>query len=478
MDFNREISRLLIGLLTAFLLVTIAAAYWALIGEESLLLRGDNPRLVEEEATLLRGSLLDREGTLLAQSIPQENGLVRREYLHPAMYSALGYFSLRYGAGGIEAAFNSILRGDTLPLTLDTYFEQDMLHRPRRGSDVRLTLSLEIQQAVETALGPRTGAAVILAVPDGEVLALVSHPAFDPNTLDTEWDKLVADPGKPFFNRVLQGVYQPGGMLQTPLMAAAILTNHPLDTVTEDAAMPVQSGTLQLTCAVEPPAQTVDFTLAYAYGCPRPFRVLAETLGEKTVADIFAAFRLSEPSVPAGFSAQPMATAEATPEITPEATPETTWLDNALGQGSQTINPLSMAGIVAAIVNQGNAPQPYFIQAVRAPETELWQDARPLAASVPMITIPAARRLGELMIANVQSGTASPAHVDGLTIGGHAALAYSGETTQSWFIGFVMVDGNRSAVIAVVLENSRSPAEAAAIGGMALQTAFRHLSSS
>ena len=64
-------------------------------------------------------------------------------------------------------------------------------------------------------MGDYHGAVVVLNIPSGEVLAIVSLPTYDPNTLDTNWEQLTQAAGKPFFNRALQGAYQPGGTLET-----------------------------------------------------------------------------------------------------------------------------------------------------------------------------------------------------------------------------------------------------------------------
>jgi beta-lactamase class D len=76
-----------------------------------------------------------------------------------------------------------------------------------------------------------------------------------------------------------------------------------------------------------------------------------------------------------------------------------------------------------------------------------------------------------MMLNNVSIGAASKANIAGESIGGHAALAISGDETQAWFIGFVTLEDNRGAAIALVLENSDDASLAAEIAGRALQSA-------
>lgn len=474
MEFTREITHLLIAMLLAFFMVGLSAAYWALTGDDTILQREDNPRAVEDEAAIRRGSIFDRNGTLLVESVVVD-GILERHYLTDSFYSATGYFSLRYGVGGAEAAYDDILRGDTLPQDFDGYFSQEMLHRPQEGLDIRLTLDSDVQQAVVEEMGDKHGAVVVLNVPDGDVLALVSLPTYNPNVLDDEWEDLIEASGNPFFNRVLQGQYQPGGMLQTPLMTAAILTNQAFDVVTADADAPITVADVTLTCAVEPPESDLTFVQAYAYACPRPFALLAQLINQTTLENIMANFRLSSPPSLTGFIIE-----EPESEILAESTSdadiaeESTLIEDLLGQGNLTINPLGIATLTAAVINEGNAPQPHALDAIRQPDGS-WQVQSHVQATTALMTADAARHIRDLMINNSMAGVAAAAQRDGLNIGGHAAIAISGNEIQTWYTGFVLLDDNRGAVVVVVLEDTDDVNAAATIGGIALETAYVNL---
>ena len=188
MYFTREINRLMTGLLVLLGIVALAATYWAVVGPDTILLRQDNPRLVQAEAQIHRGDIVDRNGTVLATSTINSDDSYTRHYLHPEMDSALGYASLRYGVGGAEAAYNSIVRGDDTGKDFLSQFANELLHRDQRGSDIRLTFDLSIQQQAVKAMGTHTGSIVVLDIPSGQVLAMVSLPTYDPNTLDANWE--------------------------------------------------------------------------------------------------------------------------------------------------------------------------------------------------------------------------------------------------------------------------------------------------
>ena len=240
MQFTREIRTVLQALLLALMLITLSASYWAIVGPDTILEREDNARLFEDEANIQRGSIYDRNEIILVESVYLDD-ILTRTYLESAMYSTLGYFSLTYGVGGVESAFDIILRGDDLDENFTTYLEQDLLHIPQAGSDIQLTLDQIVQETIIQDLGNLTGAVIIQSVPDGEIIAMISQPTIDPNTLDSNWETLVTDEAQPFFNRVIQGNYQPGGIFYLPLIAGGISNDYDLNQTIENATQPVDT---------------------------------------------------------------------------------------------------------------------------------------------------------------------------------------------------------------------------------------------
>lgn len=471
MPFTREINRLLAVMLIGFGLAGASALYWGIVGADTLLLRGDNPRRTEAEARLLRGQILDRSGTPLVVSAPAPGRGTVRRYIYPEANSVLGYASLRYGVSGAEAAFNALLRGDDRPQDWGSFMQRHLLHVPQTGADIQLTLDIVIQQALAQGLDGRAGAGILLAVPSGEVLALVSLPTFDPNSLDADWERLTADAGNPFFNRVVQGQYQPGGAIQSLLMAGALLRDYPLDAPL-DTTRPVQLNEVTLNCAALLPDRILTLREAYAFACPAPFEKLARDLGAAALSAVFQTFGLGQAAALPGFPGP----ADNRHAATEHSQLANALVENALGQGELTITPLEMALITAAIVNDGSAPQPRLLLAARQPYAETWTpyDQRP--APLAMTTANTARQLQDLMRLAVARGAAQNAARPNIDIGGHASLAYSGERLYAWFVGFATFGGRQGVALALVVENSADPGLAADIGGSVLAVAHQQLS--
>ncbi len=478
MQFTGETQRMMLAFLLALVAVAGTAAYWAVTGTETILQREDNRRRVDAIRAIDRGDIYDRNGLLLATSVEVEGSTaMQRRYLHPAMNSTLGYYSFRFGEAGVERAYNPSLSGADIGRDWSQFVTQDLLHRRQVGEDVKVTLDLAAQRAVAQAMGDRSGGVVVLAVPSGAVISLVSQPSYDPNQIADTWDTLLDDPAEPFFNRVLQGNYQPGGTTKTLLLFTALLNRVPLDQMYTQATAPVQVGEVTLTCVETPQAAALTLLEAYQFGCPSPFAQLISQLGLETVAATYDLFRFDvAPELP-GFIAQ-LPDAEATAEAaTPPPTPTASDFTraDALGQGDITVTPLKMATLMAALLNSGNIPEPHVLLQTRPPNTEGWIDANVRENTLPLTTPEFAAQLRTLMQTNLSEDVVAALTVAGIEMGGQVALAYAGETTQTWFIGWARHARREGVAVAVLLEDSDDLEAAATIGGEALAASYNAL---
>jgi penicillin-binding protein A len=160
-----------------------------------------------------------------------------------------------------------------------------------------------------------------------------------------------------------------------------------------------------------------------------------------------------------------------TPVPEPTAIPENALVRNVLGQGQQAISPLNMALIAAAVGNDGNAPVPRTLLAIR-PRGADWQPALVDNMSRPYVASSAAQRLTEFMTANMLSDVLVNPQPQ-YPLAGHAGIAYSGKgKTLSWFIGFATLPDATHVAVAIVLEDINDPRAAAQIGQKILIAAY------
>lgn len=184
----------------------LAAAWWAIYRAPNLLSRTDNARRAIADRYVPRGALLDRNNQPI--NVTQgESGSYTRVYLYPDLAPVVGYTHPLYGQAGLEATLDDYLRGyQGNPASL-VWWDHFLYGTPPPGLDVRLSLSLSLQQQADQLLGARQGALVLMNAETGEILALASHPTYDPNRLDIIGNALAKDKTAPLVNRATQGLY-------------------------------------------------------------------------------------------------------------------------------------------------------------------------------------------------------------------------------------------------------------------------------
>ncbi len=454
----RTLLHLTFALSTGLALLAAACGYWAVVHAEPLRARDDNPRRVLYEQRIARGRILDREGVVLASVDVADNGAVTRRYPVPEAAPAIGYASLRYGTGGIEAAFDAELRGEAVRsdwrtvAILERAWEK-LLHRPPQGRDVQLTLDASLQAQAQQALEGQAGAVVLLDAASGEILALASSPTFDPERLNETWDELAQDPAAPLINRATQGLYQPGAALQTIIIAEALNTGVtslavPISNAT--ATIPVNGALLGCGGTL---SDAHTLAQAYAAACPAPLADLGERLGAAGIEQAIERWSLT--TAPPQLEIPTEAA-----DWTIEALSNTTTLRaEAIGQGQLTVSPLQMALVAATLANEGQMPSPRLALRVEDMEGN-WQET-PNAGEPRAVLTPDYAR--ELLAVWQRYG-----ENDGIAAHWGVAVAGEDQPPHAWFLGVSPAGAPRYAV-AVLLEHPAAPHRATEIGSTLLQ---------
>jgi peptidoglycan glycosyltransferase len=428
-----------------------------------------NPLLANEALATARGTIFDRSKRPLATTTMAE-GVARRVYPEPATAEITGYFSpLLYGATGLEAAWDDELAGrkggNPFLRALD-----DLRGRPTQGLDLILTLDLGVQRQAHAALGGRPGAAVVIDVQTGAVLALASAPTFDPNRLvavsaaDREparaaWEALTSDPHAPLVQRATSGLYPPGSTFKVVTAAAAIDRGvaEP-DTPFEDNGS-LAIGGYELIEANRPNPEQTLWTLAeaLAWSLNVVFARVGLQLGGDALADAARGWGWEE------VIAFDLPVAESHVSTSPDFLSDPVALaETSFGQGELQATPLQMALVAAGIANGGNVMRPHLVAELIAPDGETVRRTRHHVwrrATGPQ----AAAQTAGMMVNAVTSGALSSASIPGYQVGGKTGTAESaGDTPHAWFIGFIGDPGEEPRyAVAVVVESAGSGAQIA-----------------
>ncbi len=480
--FNRTMLRWGTIVVVAFFLMTVQLVKVQVVESDQTYNRivltesGDvfqNPRVNMETSRQRRGSVLDRDGSVLAESVRREDETFERVYPEPAAAPLIGYYSPPlFGSSQLEASFNSYLAGVEGGNPVIEWFDS-LLHRERSGYDLKLTLDLDLQKRAAELLGERPGAVVLMDANTGEVLAMVGYPTYDPGRLyanagqqtgeelaaiNAYWAELLNDPGGPLVFRPTQGLYTPGSTFKTVTASAAIA-----ERVADLATVYRDEGSLDVDGRIiielnRPDENKVDWTLeeAYSYSLNVVFAQVGLQLGAEELWEYGTRFGLDE-EIPFDILTEGGQIASSKEELTAS---RALVADTAFGQGQILTTPLEMAMVVAAIANDGVMMEPFLVQEVIDEEGSVLERFRPEEWR-DVVSKDVAAAVREMMLASVDYGFASGAKIDGVTVGGKTGTAETGgEESHAWFTGFAE-DGERKLVVSVIVENGGSGGEVA-----------------
>lgn len=474
---ERSVRRLAILLIVCFIATAVALTYWQVVRSNDLVYGPYNPRLAEEESQVVRGSIVDRNGRVLAQSQRTPAGVIRR-YTDPPASPITGYYSGRYGSAGLEASFARYLRGDVQNNPLDT-IANDLLHRQRTGADLKLTLDSRIQAVAAQVMGSDRGAVVALDPKTGAILAMVSTPFYDANTVEQQWDQISANPGKPLLNRATQGLYTPGSVYKI-ITASAVVDLGLIDVEKPYSCRQELVVDGFHISSHNHDAPRIDFEQGFAFSCNVTFARAGLGLGtnplpegddiptptpwdtsieesRKRFVDYSRRFGMD--------GAIPFDLPTSTNRVSDGELSKIELANSAFGQGEMLVSPLLVALSAATVANGGTTMEPYLVEEIRDADGGLISRRDPKTLRR-VISEDAARTMNRLMVTSVREGYAQPARITGVTVAGKTGSAEvgPGQKTHSWFAGFAPAE-NPSIAVAVIMENKGSGTEFATPAG-------------
>jgi peptidoglycan glycosyltransferase len=451
----RRVSAVLLVLLTALLVnLTVIQVFLARDYRD----RPGNQRVLLEEYDRQRGPIL--VGTQAVARSVRTDGDLRylRRYADGPMYASVtGFYSLVYGATGLERTENSILSGSSDLFVVDR-IEQLIAGRRPQGGGVTTTLDADAQLAAYIGLAGLQGAAVAIEPTTGRILASVQSPSFDPNDLSSHdpatiratYDRLINDPDQPMLNRPIVSLNPPGSTFKIITAAAALASGR----YTPDSLLPgpatyrLPGSTKELrnwTGKACGPGGKVTLRDALAVSCNTAFAWLGNELGADALraqAQLFA------------FDTNLEIPLRAAASRFPEAPDQAQTAMSAIGQFDVRATALQMAMVAAGISNQGRVMLPYLVQEVRAPDLTIVKTTEPTVLAQAM-DAQAAAALIDMMVNAVDNGTGTNGQIPGVKVAGKTGTGQTGgnRPAVAWFVAVAPADAPRIAV-AVVVEDA------------------------
>ena len=435
MRTNKRIIRVLIAISLLFLALVTYLLWFNMFRAKDVYTNSYNKRQWESEQQVQRGEIYSQDGVLLAETEIDGDARIRK-YPKGRLYShIIGYCSQVYGKTQLEMSHDDDLIGKgTISLTLNEI---------KHGNNLNLTINDELQEYAYEQLDGRDGAIVAMEPTTGQILAMVSLPDFNPETIEKDWPSMMEDENSPFLARATQGLYPPGSTYKI-VTAAGVYDNGMTTETFDDEGLFKKDdvtvynynkesfGKLDIKTAFEVSSNYVFCTLGYEMGAD----------AVKAEAEKFGVNKSFDFDIPVSQS-----------QIQYK---KMTDLDGALvsiGQGGLVMTPLHVAMMASAVANNGKMMKPYLVETVTTENGTVIGQTKP-SVLYDSIGTACADHIEDMMIGVVEDGTGTGAQISGITVAGKTGTAEN-ETDKdhAWFVGYAPVE-NPTICVAVVLENA------------------------
>jgi penicillin-binding protein 2 len=364
------------------------------------------------------------------------------------------------GVSGVEKQYNQILMGQNgsrRALVDSRGKEMGRLDETPAtpGKQLKLTIDIDLQIAAEEALAGKNGAVVAMDPRNGEILAMVSRPTFDPNDFAIrvsrdEWNRLVNDPDKPLLNKAIQAQLAPGSTFKI-LMSVAGWQENIVQTMNVHCTGGATFYGRRFGCWVKGGHGAVDFPKAIYQSCDVFFYTLAEKLGIDRIAKYATALGLGQK------------TGIDLPNEVSGVMPSEEWkirnfkqkwfagetISVGIGQGAIATTPVQLMRAISAISTDGRLVVPHVVNPTELPPGVVDVQRYTEVKSIPIDSTGYTTITDAMARVLLPEGTAPSAHIPGIDIAGKTgsaqivslALRAKHENDENfaqngWFVGF------------------------------------------
>jgi len=411
-------------------------------------------------------------------------------------------FGLLTGQAGLEKIYDKYLRGTPgrrmIQVNAAGRKVKDLgIEEPRPGMDLYLTIDLDAQKAAEEGLGDRSGAVVAMDPNSGEILAIASHPNYDPNLFPRgispkDWVHFSHDPGHPLYDRAIQSVYPPGSTFKIIVALAGLEYGviKPDDKVTCRGSL--SSGRHSFRCWKHGGHGSISLHRAIVESCDVYFYTMGERIGWDRVAAYAKKLGLGS------LTGIPL------PDEKPGLIPTTAWKKkrtgedwyggdtfiNSIGQGYDLVSPIQACQLMSLVANGGYFYRPTLLKQTRNRETGVVKTFSSDIRGKTIIDATALELVRQALAGVVvePGGTGHAAQTPLATVAGKTGTAQviaqkvagrklaEESRDHAWFIAYAPVENPKIAV-AVLIEHGVHGSAAAPVAKRVIEEYLKNVAS-
>ena len=451
---NREFAAITYIFLGMFLLMMGYFVYFQIFRSEDVINSPYNKRQDTFAEHVVRGEIVSADGKTLAQTVVNEDGCESRYYPYGSMFAhAVGYDV--NGKSGIESFANfNLLRSHAFFMEQIVNGIQD---EKNPGDNVITTLDYELQKTAYDVLGDSDGAVIVMEPSTGRILAMVSKPDYNPNTIAQEWDSIVADENNSvLLNRVTQGLYPPGSTFKIFTTLEYIREHPDYASYAYECTGSITEEDLEIHCAGHQVHGAEDLIASFANSCNTSYANIGLGLNRDSFAKLCESL-LFNADMPIAYPYKQSSF------VLNGASNNKMAMQTAIGQGETLVTPLHMALVTCAIANDGTLMKPYVIDQTENYKGVTVKNYKSSAYGV-ILNNSECALLKEYMEHVVAEGTASRLSGQAYTAAGKTGSAeYSNDksSTHAWFTGYAYTQEKGTIAVTVIVEGGGSGSKVA-----------------
>ncbi len=447
MPMKRNIKLLLGVFAIAFFLLAAYLIYIVVFEGDRNYNNVYNRRITTQEK---RGEIRSRDGQVMARSVRKGDAWIREYPMGNIFSHVVGFVDRDLRTSGIELSHTRELEG------LNNNIFRKIAHKiflgEIQGNNLELTLDSRLQKIASDAIPSGVKGAIVLMNPkNGEILAMVSKPDFDPNNMEAVKEQNEDGKSSVLVNRAVQGKYPPGSTFKIVTSVCALDNMEDILDREYDCEGTVTIQGSQLSCSGGTAHGTVDLSGALRVSCNTTFAKIGNELGRDSLLKTAEDFMFNKT-----FYFRDIITN--TISSFPDGGSDSELAQNAIGQGQVVVTTLHMALIVNTIANDGVMMEPRLVRSVQTYNNmELKEN---LPKNVDTVTSPeTAQIVKDMMVQVVNTGTGRVVALDNTQVAGKTGTAEVGGNADphGWFVAFAPADDPTLSVV-VVLENVGSGA--------------------